>query len=177
MRDSMISADDQKTRLPPLSLNAQKRQPNIMETGLPSKIPPGLTTGAQDAILADWLCTYSVPRIMKYRFPSEKYTIPATTANEIGWPWEQTQKKLGMPFAIQKQAMEPRRFASFEEMQRAQRGIDQQTKEQVGGQQEAGEISQARSRVPGPYTLERFGKHARGRGDVLKWFGARESLP
>jgi hypothetical protein len=25
--------------------------------------------------------------------------------------------------------------------------------------------------------LEKFGKYARGQGDVLKWFGAREALP
>lgn len=31
--------------------------------------------------------------------------------------------------------------------------------------------------APQAPTLEIFGKHARGRGDVLKWFGAREALP
>jgi hypothetical protein len=33
------------------------------------------------------------------------------------------------------------------------------------------------SKITVSKSLDRFGKHARGRGDILEWFGAREALP
>ncbi|KAH6592210.1 hypothetical protein BASA50_008200 [Batrachochytrium salamandrivorans] len=158
---------------------------NKAMTGLPTKIQPGLRTGTNDEIIGDWLCTYNTPRIIKYRFPSEKYTIPPTTSSDIGWPWERVQQQMGMPFVEQRLPDIYRYTGSFEEMQKAKqmaamvsRQIPETEEEnRQGGSGEGGEISQARTRVPAPYTLERFGKHARGRGDVLKWFGAREALP
>ena len=107
-------------------------------SGLPSKLPPGLTSST-DSIISDWLCSHRISRIIKYNDPSEKYTIPVTTSSEIGWPWRHVQHTLGV-------APDP---------------------DLVNGKES-----------PGPKTLERFGAYARGRGDVMKWFGGcRESLP
>nr|KAJ3418139.1 hypothetical protein HK105_000287 [Polyrhizophydium stewartii] len=199
-------------------------------SGLPSKIPPGLMD-ATSPIVGDWLCSYNIPRIIHYRFPSEKYTMPPTTATDIGWPWEHVQEKMrageaceaggggvcgvGRPGALARQdaakatvtnqlaavtgsdspasaaavaaavlAGNAQRFESFEDMQeskrkRAQHEADKKMLARL--EKEFGplgaDISHRRTQVPTPYTLERFGKHARGRGDVLKWFGAREALP
>ncbi|KAI8927346.1 hypothetical protein BC831DRAFT_452551 [Entophlyctis helioformis] len=222
----------------------------------PPASPPTGKPPTDDTIVSNWLYTYNVPRIIKYRFPSEKYTMPPTTSNDIGWPWERVQKQMQMPFALQSS---PERFESFEDTQKRE-AWDQQRqrdkaamlahKQQLQQQRsmapkpvaagtagaaespgplpmvptppahamigkrkgpqvprvvkqpaeaemdmddlddeilgnagagrmglEGPEITQRRERVPAPYTLERFGKHARGRGDVLKWFGPRESLP
>jgi hypothetical protein len=107
-------------------------------SGLPSKVPPGLSD-SQDSILGDWLCAHQVSRIIAYRLPNQKYTYPATTATEIGWTWENVQKKLNLPLPP---------------------------------------IKERASSITGPASLERFGSYARGRGDVMKWFGGcRESLP
>jgi hypothetical protein len=104
---------------------------------IPSKLPPGLSP-TKDSIIADWLCTSNVSRIINYRFPSEKYRLPATTSQEVGWPWLQKEKmEHNDPYAT----------------------------------------TYKRDGIPHAPTLEKFGKYARGQGDVLKWFGAREALP
>eukprot|EP00842_Homolaphlyctis_polyrhiza_P000048 jgi/Hompol1/1043/HPOL_004599-RA len=202
-KDKAAENESRKVRLPPLEKAKMKNgkekasgdttpvvftgisftASELSGSGLPSKIPAGLSD-EKSSIVCDWLCTYNVPRIIKYRFPSEKYTVPSTTAQDIGWPWERVQEKMKMPYAIQ----QPERFESFEDQEIARRkkkqseedkkALDALAKE-LEQEMKGGEcrIEQKRDRVPAPYTLERFGKHARGRGDVLKWFGAREALP
>ncbi|KAJ3268561.1 hypothetical protein HDV01_002579 [Terramyces sp. JEL0728] len=107
-------------------------------TGLPSILPPGLDDEG-NGIVSDWMYTSNIPRIIKYRFPSEKYKTPTTTSHEIGWPW-------------QKEPIKPIKKP----------GVS---------------ISYNRAAIPQADSLEVYGKHARGQGDVLKWFGAREALP
>jgi hypothetical protein len=41
----------------------------------------------ENAVISDWLFDNRVRNIIGYRFPSEKYSMPATTSSEIGWPW------------------------------------------------------------------------------------------
>jgi hypothetical protein len=103
------------------------------QTGLPSKLPPGLAD-EKSSVVSDWLFASNVPRIIKYKFPSEKYTLPPTTSHDIGWPWMQKPGDVGVDL-------------------------------------------DGRPKVPQAPTLEIFGSKARGKGDVLKWFGAREALP
>jgi hypothetical protein len=110
---------------------------NFSQTVIPSKLPPGLSP-TEDSIISDWLCTSNVPRIINYRFPAEKYTIPATTSQEVGWPW---------------------------------------LRQETPVKQDPCAFTYKREYVPHAPTLEKFGKYARGQGDVLKWFGVRESLP
>ncbi|KAJ2992610.1 hypothetical protein HDV02_002969 [Globomyces sp. JEL0801] len=113
-----------------------KIQSDNRRSGLPSKLAPGLAD-KENPIVSDWLFTSNTPRIIQYRFPSEKYNMPTTTSNDIGWPWFPKE----------------------------------------GGTPNNSSIQFRRTGIPQSRTLETFGKHARGRGDVLKWFGARESLP
>jgi hypothetical protein len=111
-----------KLKLPPL--------PNPKASGLPSKLPPGLAPN-EDSLLSDWLYAHQIQKVIQSTYPIDKYTIPATTTQEIGWAWKNVQNNLGLG-----------------------------------------------SRPLGPVSLERYGNYARGRGDVMKWFGGcRESLP
>ncbi len=118
-------------RLPEIHKSDRRR------TGLPSKLPPGLSD-SPNSIVSDWLYTSNVSRIINFRFPVEKYKMPATTSQDVGWAW-------------------------FEKAQPAAQADEQ--------------VLIRRQCAPQAPTLEIFGKHARGRGDVLKWFGAREALP
>ncbi|KAJ3127821.1 hypothetical protein HK098_005715 [Nowakowskiella sp. JEL0407] len=123
---------------------------NINGSGLPSKMPNGLTKDP-DSIVADWLYTYNVDRVIRFHTPKDKYTFPATTSAEVGWMWEGTAEAISG-------------FA----------------KEEKSNGNASENDSPTKNTKPSPkyYTLERFGKQARGRGDVLKWWGGvRESLP
>ncbi|KAI8807896.1 hypothetical protein BJ742DRAFT_811152 [Cladochytrium replicatum] len=132
----------------PSSLSDQSTHPPPYVSGLPSKLPPGLTESS-NSIVGDWLYTYNVPRVIRYRPPFEKYTCPATTSSEIGWSWAGTAAAIKRHDPTNALHVDP---ACTSESQRIQKGSF--------------------------HTLERFGKHARGRRDVLKWWGgARESLP
>jgi hypothetical protein len=124
-----------KLKLPPIT-------PNPHASGLPSKLPPGLASSS-DSLVSDWLYAHKVSRIIAHTLPNEKYTIPATTQQEIGWPWLRVQSHLGLI---------------------KENGTLIKTKKE--------------GKMKGPVTLERYGRHARGRGDVMLWFGGcRESLP
>ncbi|KAI8854582.1 hypothetical protein BC829DRAFT_380293, partial [Chytridium lagenaria] len=62
-------------------------------SGLPSKLPTGLTTDIDNPILGDWLISYRVPEIIKARKPMEKYSVPCTTSSEVGWIWGNSRSK------------------------------------------------------------------------------------
>jgi hypothetical protein len=129
----MISRKSKKVQSEgPLRLPPVKMDPR--QTGLPSKLQPGLADESSP-LISNWLFSSNVNRIIKHRFPSDKYTMPATTTQDIGWPW------MHKPNPEDKQV---------------------------------GAIGR---KVPQAPTLEVFGREARGHGDVLKWFGAREALP
>ena len=83
--DTPVS-DHQK--LPPITSNQYA-------SGLASKLPPGLAD-SEDSIVSDWLYTHKVSSIISHRLPEEKYTIPVTTSSEIGWPWRNVSKQLGI---------------------------------------------------------------------------------
>jgi hypothetical protein len=107
-------------------------------SNLPSKLKPGLEDSGNH-IIQDWLKTSNVPRIINYRFPSEKYTTPATTSQDIGWPW------------IPRTSANPNKVNTG--------------------------VSYKRECNPEAKSLEIFGREGRRKGDVFKWFGAREALP
>lgn len=56
------------------------------KSGLPSKLNTGLAEGS-DSIISDWMYGYNTEKIVKYRYPASKYSFPATTSSEVGWPW------------------------------------------------------------------------------------------
>jgi hypothetical protein len=76
-------------KLPPISSNPHS-------SGLASKLPPGLAD-SEDSLVPDFLYAHKVSSIILHRLPDEKYTIPVTTSSEIGWPWRNVQKQLGLP--------------------------------------------------------------------------------
>ncbi|KAI8909148.1 hypothetical protein EDD86DRAFT_226880 [Gorgonomyces haynaldii] len=118
MRDAMMQENEkQSIKLPKIPLKQEG-------SGLPSMLPNGLKDD-NNPVVEDWLLAFHVPRVIQHRYPHQKYHVPCTTSQEVGWPW----------------------------------------------------IQQPGKKMPAPRTLERFGKHARGRGDVLEWFGAAEALP
>jgi hypothetical protein len=51
---------------------------------------------SEDSLVADYLCAHKVSSIILHRLPDEKYTTPVTTSSEIGWPWRNVQKQLGL---------------------------------------------------------------------------------
>ncbi|KAJ3417492.1 hypothetical protein HDV05_003356 [Chytridiales sp. JEL 0842] len=82
--NSQNSSDSSSfTKLPPINIKPK----NQYMSGLPSKLPPGLTTEEDDPILKDWLISYRVPEIIRRRYPAEKYSFPCTTSSDIGWGW------------------------------------------------------------------------------------------
>lgn len=80
--------------------------------------------------MQSYLYTYNIPKVINYRTPMEKYHMPTSTTQEIGWKWKSPAGDTSEKF--------PNKF----------------------------------------YTLEKFGRTARGQGDVFKWWGGcKESLP
>lgn len=113
MRDAITNDDPlrkHRLELPVITHRDERR------SGLPSKLEPGLQDSLPPSV-ENWLVSYHIPRIIQCRLPKDKYTVPATTSQDIGWRWD------------------------------------------------------------GRKTLEVYGSHARGQGDVLDWFGAREAMP
>ena len=43
--------------------------------------------------MPNWLFSHDVSRIILDRYPSQKYSFPATSQSEIGWPWYQKNTK------------------------------------------------------------------------------------
>ncbi|KAI9093430.1 hypothetical protein DFS34DRAFT_263370 [Phlyctochytrium arcticum] len=93
MRDlyALDSVPGKQTRLPPLSSTPQKQTkptgpPGPYISGLPSLRPPGLTT-SPSSFTSDLLAIHDIPRIIRTRYPHQKYTFPATTQMEVGWGW------------------------------------------------------------------------------------------
>ncbi|KAJ3038553.1 hypothetical protein HK097_003146 [Rhizophlyctis rosea] len=126
-----------KTKLPPI-------YPSQNLSGLPSKLPPGLTTD-QNSTLSDWLLMHDVGRIITSKSPNQKYTFPCTTMQEVGWDWEED----------------------------GEGGFKQKSIGSGSGSGSGKGDSRHRLR-----TLEKYGRYAEGRKDILKWWGgARESLP
>ncbi|KAI8801012.1 hypothetical protein BJ742DRAFT_763689 [Cladochytrium replicatum] len=152
---ALTSSDRRDPRRSSLSDTTKHRPPYA--SGLPSKLPPGLTE-TPDSIVGDWLYTYNVPRVIRFRPPVEKYTCPATTSSEIGWSWAGTTEAIKRHDPTRTQHEDPAAIGARD----GQSGPERVKVGQKGSF----------------HTLERFGKHARGRRDVLKWWGgARESLP
>lgn len=73
---------DNSGKLPPI---VSKTDP--FASGLPSKLLPGIAQDSDNSIISDWISAYNVSKVQLYRFPASKYTYPATTSTEIGWPW------------------------------------------------------------------------------------------
>ncbi|KAJ3395885.1 hypothetical protein HDU92_004731 [Lobulomyces angularis] len=136
-----VDIPEKNSRLPPLKNKNYSQQPNA--SGLPSKLCPGLTKDA-NSLISDWLLTYDTPRIVNYRFPASKYTYPATTSNEVGWPWGRN----------------------------SQYGNEEPAKKKIDNNDNQFQSKPTKNNFPPLYyTLERFGNHARGKQENLKWFG------
>lgn len=120
------------------TLQLPKIDSNSNRMLIPSKLKPGLDDPNSSAV-SDWLTTSNVPRIISYRFPSEKYTVPATTSQDIGWPWNPRTEP------------DPHIQKSY--------------------------LDYPRPCKPSAKSLEIYGRHGRGKGDVFTWFGCREALP
>ncbi|TPX66450.1 hypothetical protein SpCBS45565_g04467 [Spizellomyces sp. 'palustris'] len=152
-------------KLPPLSSTT----PRPYISGLPSKLPQGLTTDPK-SYTADLLCIHDVPRIIRSRYPRQKYIYPATTQHEIGWGWERDEAEeaglgIGKGFkADQSKTGDPNKMIPCEKsgLEYIQRRL----------------VADANPTPIKFRTLEKFGRFARGKEDVLKWWGgSRESLP
>jgi hypothetical protein len=68
-------------------LDLSQAQAKPYASGLPSKLPEGL---AQEGdIMGDLLANRSrnIKKILNYRLPQDKYHVPCTTTQDIGWPW------------------------------------------------------------------------------------------
>ncbi|KAJ3109403.1 hypothetical protein HDU97_006648 [Phlyctochytrium planicorne] len=76
-------------RLPPLPSH---HPITSYSSGLPSKLPSGITSANDNPILGDWLISYRIPEIIKARKPMEKYSVPCTTSSEVGWVWGNSRK-------------------------------------------------------------------------------------
>ena len=97
-----------------------------------------------DSIIQDWLRTYKVQDIVKYHYPAGKYSYPATTSTEVGWPWGRA-----------------------DQLGKGEEEIDKKVNSEVDFDNRA-----CRSKYyPKYYTIERYGKHAKGQGNVMKWWG------
>ncbi|KAI8915234.1 hypothetical protein PhCBS80983_g01355 [Powellomyces hirtus] len=145
-------------KLPPL----RSTVPRAFISGLPSKLPQGLTADP-NSHTADLLSIHDVPRITRSLYPKQKYTFPATTQQEIGWDWEQDtseQTKITTTPSVERMGtLHDDKKSCVDDMQRRF-------------------VADANPNPVQYRTLEKFGREARGQGDVLKWWGGtRESLP
>ncbi|KAJ3111781.1 hypothetical protein HK100_002553 [Physocladia obscura] len=94
MRDVMILPSLNNTKFDPLPPIAAARQPlqyngpdDRCKSGLPSRLPPGIVLPTDNPIVSDLMLTYRVPQIIRARMPVEKYRVPCTTSEEVGWIW------------------------------------------------------------------------------------------
>ena len=140
-------------------------------SGLPSLLEPGLRD-EKYPILEDWLLAFHTPKLIQFRYPSEKYKTPATTAQDVGWPWIQQPLQRKDLESLPRKGNDLNTSVSQSKMDESDVAVSQSKMNDLDVA-----VSQKRNGVPTAYTLERFGRYARGRGDVLKWFGAREALP
>ena len=81
IKNKSNKAQSQTPKLPPI-------QASPHASGLPSKLPPGLSSPST-SLLTDWLYAHNVKRVIAFHLPAEKYTVPATTSHEIGWRWDE----------------------------------------------------------------------------------------
>ncbi|KAJ3084998.1 hypothetical protein HK102_000406 [Quaeritorhiza haematococci] len=215
---SKLKSQRVNLRLPPLYTQSALHP---FSSGLPSKLPSGLTatpatpdfpqdvdpetvTPEQlgDTIITDWLRAHAVNKIVRYRMPSDKYTYPATTATEVGWPWGRAGDKT-MPYQSTNAISTSKAQAGNTNSRPGSassrfvprngggaivgRGITVTNALEVKGVESckrgsasdfSGSSSMMKKGSVPYYTLEKFGKHAKGREDILKWWGGgRESLP
>ncbi|KAJ3021784.1 hypothetical protein HKX48_007755 [Thoreauomyces humboldtii] len=160
-------------KLPPLAATT----PRAFISGLPSKLPQGLTSDPT-SLTADLLSMHDIPRITRSLYPKQKYTFPATTQQEVGWDWNRD--------GLERTAGEVETVLGADSVERGNpdRRIRASEREAVrDGEKSVVDAMQRRfagDANPNPVryrTLERFGREARGQGDVLKWWGGcRESL-
>ncbi|KAJ3159723.1 hypothetical protein HDU86_001373 [Geranomyces michiganensis] len=150
--------------------------PRAFISGLPSKLPPGLTDDPKSHT-ADLLCIHDVTRITRSLHPKQKYTYPATTQQEIGWDWEadpaeQQSKRTGGKEGV---------AGSGDLGPEKQNKVGKPKAKDLKSDVEAMQRHLAGDANPNPVryrTLECFGREARGQGDVLSWWGGtRDSLP
>ncbi|KAJ3326074.1 hypothetical protein HDU76_013036 [Blyttiomyces sp. JEL0837] len=135
-----------------------------LSSGLPSKLPPGLSINGDDSILEDWLVSYRVPEIIKLRMPQDKYSVPATTNLEVGWVWGNSNKPADL---IQGVGVGVGSSGSS--------GGSSDGLNAIGGMSGSG-MSEREKVVY--HTLERFPREAHGKRNILKWWGGgRESMP
>ncbi|KAJ1522428.1 hypothetical protein HK096_002142 [Nowakowskiella sp. JEL0078] len=152
-------------------------------SGLPSKLPQGLS--GSDTLMADWLYTYNVPRVIRYKSPSEKYKYPPTTSGEVGWMWTGTTKAISksVPNIIAGQENNSKfKFGcntDLEDLSKIPKTLSYTFDESGHFRSvQKGLMNEIQGNKKQYHTLERFGKQAQGRCDVLKWWGGgRESLP
>ncbi|KAG5457908.1 MAG: hypothetical protein BJ554DRAFT_1971 [Olpidium bornovanus] len=125
-----------------------------------------------DEATTNLLMAYDILRVAKKLTPVEKSPYPRTTMQDIGWLWKNVRgyKYLGV---ASKDARGARKEETKDDDQEA--GGEEPTGEGVTG---SGRIPSI-SKLPSPYvTLEIYGKHARGRDNILRWWGGtRESMP
>ncbi|KAJ3155221.1 hypothetical protein HDU89_007412 [Geranomyces variabilis] len=151
--------------------------PRAFISGLPSKLPPGLTTDPTSHT-ADLLCIHDVARITRSLHPKQKYTYPATTQQEIGWDWEADPAEMQSKESGDGGKEDGAVAGDAGTMAKPSR---KPNAKEVKSDVEAMQRHLAGDANPNPVryrTLERFGREARGQGDVLSWWGGtRDSLP
>ncbi|KAI8815941.1 uncharacterized protein EV422DRAFT_572284 [Fimicolochytrium jonesii] len=172
-----LYAKDPTTR-PPLLPPLASTVPRAFASGLPSKLPPGLTT-SPTSYTADLLSIHDIPRISRSLYPKQKYTFPATTQQEVGWAWttrgedEVAAREVERVLGADRAEKDVGKRATREVVREREREVAERALRGSVGDDEGKNARVVRFR-----TLERFGREARGQGDVLKWWGGcRESLP
>ncbi|KAI9007403.1 hypothetical protein BC832DRAFT_452677 [Gaertneriomyces semiglobifer] len=155
-------------KLPPLAPAAPRKS----ISGLPSKLPPGLTADP-DSYISDLLSAHMVSRIVRTLPPRKKYTYPATTLQEYGWNWErEDEEKTALEFEKQNHAdkldrVNPDRPIRREERERLR---DKEKAEYIDAMQQ--KLQEDSHPVKARFrTLETFGRFARGQGDISQWWG------
>ncbi|KAJ3113614.1 hypothetical protein HDU96_003145 [Phlyctochytrium bullatum] len=96
-------------RLPPIK---PQTSPSPYASGLPSKLSERLSTSRpeDDEMMSNWFVSHHVDRIVKSRYPVDKYMVPPTTSSEVGWVWGMAREE---PVAIEITSQKPK-FKSLE---------------------------------------------------------------